>query len=218
MTRIPHPSRIQERPLLTRRGGRGRGIRGFSAVDVLLAAALLGMIVTAMVGALIFGEESARVAGARGRAIGIAEEGLGATRNIRDHSFGNMINGTYGLVVSGGVWTFSGSSDSTDIFTRMITIADSTVSASFKLVTSTVTWQQTLQRTGTIELKTEMTNWRSSSGAPASCLTYCQSIGAYQSGVCRTSSAVCTANSEVNESGGDGFCTAGPLDTCCCKL
>jgi Tfp pilus assembly protein PilV len=193
-------------------------IGGFSAVDILLAAALLGMIVTAMVGALIFGEESTRVAGARGRAVGIAEGGLEATRNIRDHSFGNLINGTYGLVIAGGVWTFSGSSDLTDIFTRSVTISDSTVSASFKLVSSSVTWQQTLQRTGAVELKTEITNWRSSSGTPTSCVTYCQSFGTYQSGVCRASPAACTANSEVNESGGDAFCTAGVLDTCCCKL
>ncbi len=187
---------------------------GFSAVDVLLAAALLGLLVMAMIGSLIFGEQSSQVSGARGRAILVAEEGLEAVRNIRDNSFGNMINGTYGLAVSGGVWTFSGSSDLTDIFTRAITIADSTVSASFKLVTALVTWQQTAQRPGSVELKTEMTNWRSSSGAPTSCVTYCQSLGTYASGVCRATTCL---GGETHEAGGDVFCIAGPLNTCCCN-
>lgn len=192
--------------------------KGFAVVEVLLAAVIFGLLVMAMVGSLVFGEQSTQVAGARGRAILIAEEGLEATRNIRDHAFINMVNGTYGLAVSGGVWTFSGSGDLTDVFTRSITIADSTVSAIFKLVTSTVTWQQTPSRTGTVELKTEITNWRASAGAPSSCLTYCQSFGTYTLGVCRTSPAQCTSHSETHEAGGDGFCTASGLNTCCCKL
>lgn len=192
--------------------------KGFSAVDILLAAALFSLLVVAMVGALIFGEQSTQVSGARGRAILVAEEGLAAVDNIRDQSFGNMVNGTYGLAVSGGVWAFSGSSDTTDIFSRSITIADSTVSASFKLVTAAVTWQQTAQRIGTVELSTEVTNWRGSSAPPTSCVTFCQSFGTYQSGVCRTGPAQCSAHGETHESGGDSWCTAGVNTTCCCKL
>ncbi len=188
--------------------------RGFSAIDVLLGAALFGMLVMGMIGALIFGAQSSQTSGSRGRAIFLAEEGLEAVRNIRDHSFGNMANGTYGLAVSGGVWTFSGSSDTTDNFTRSLTIADSTVSASFKLVTSSVTWQQTAQRSGVVELKTEMTNWRSSSAPPSSCVTYCQSLSTYSSGVCRTDTC---PGGETHEAGGDTFCVAGPLNTCCCN-
>ena len=192
--------------------------KGFSAVDILLSVALFGLLVTGLIGALIFGEQSSQVAGFRGRAVLVAEEGLEAVRNIRDHSFGNMVNGTYGLAASAGVWTFSGSFDVTDIFTRSTTIADSTVSASFKLVTATVTWQQTPQRAGSVVLSTEMTNWRSSSPPPSSCVTYCQSIGTYQNGVCRSSPVACTSQGEIHESGGDGFCTAGINTTCCCKL
>lgn len=188
--------------------------KGFAVVEVLLAAVIFGLLVMAMVGALVFGEESTQVAGARGRAILVADEGLEATRNVRDNNFVNLVNGTYGLAVSGGIWTFSGSSDLTDIFTRSIAIADSTVSASFKLVTATVTWQQTPSRTGTVELKTEMTNWRASSGSPTSCLTYCQSLGTYVSGVCRAGACL---GGETHESGGDSFCTVGVLDTCCCN-
>ncbi len=191
---------------------------GFSAVDVLLAAALFSLLVVAMIGPLIFGEQSTQISGARGRAILIAEEGLAALGNIRDNSFGNVVNGTYGLAAVGGVWTFSGSSDTTDIFSRSIIVSDSTVSAGFKLVTAAVTWQQTPQRTGTVELSTEITNWRGSSPAPTSCLTFCQSFGTYQNGVCRTGPAQCTAHGEVHESGGDSFCTVGVNTTCCCKL
>lgn len=189
---------------------------GFSVVEVLLAAGLLGLIVTAMIGALIIGQQSTAIAGARGRAVLFANEGVEAVRNIRDAAFSSMANGTYGLAVVGGQWAFLGTSDSTDIFTRQITIADSTVSASFKLVTATVTWSQTAQRTGSVAIVTELTNWQASAPAPSSCSAYCVSLGIYSNGICRQSAAQCTNNGETYVAGGDAFCTGGGSPRCCC--
>jgi prepilin-type N-terminal cleavage/methylation domain-containing protein len=131
---------------------------GFSLIEVLLAVALFGLILTGFVGAFIYGQQSTALAGARSRAVFLAEEGLEAVRNIRDEDFVNLIDGTYGLAISGNQWNFSGNSDTSDIFTREIEIA--TIDDDRKLVISKISWQQNLQRLGEISLQTYLTNWQ----------------------------------------------------------
>lgn len=194
---------------------------GFSLVEVLLSVTILGLIVTALVGAFIFGRESTAISGQRARAIFLAEEGLEAARNIRDAGFGNLTTGTHGLAISGSQWNFSGSSDTTDIYTRQTTIASA--GSNRQQVTTTVTWQQNPQRTGQVQVVTYLTNWKASSGGgapPSSCASYCQSVG-YSTGTCRENTVQCTINSETYESLGDSICVAGfpgdpSQDTCCC--
>lgn len=132
--------------------------RGFSLVEVLLAVSIFALLITGIAGALIFGQDSTRIFGETARATFLAEEGLEATRNIRDDKFTNLTDGTFGLVISGGVWTFSGSSDTTGIFTRSIAI--STIDTKRKRVVSTVTWQQNQQRPGSVVLTTNLDKWR----------------------------------------------------------
>jgi prepilin-type N-terminal cleavage/methylation domain-containing protein len=131
--------------------------KGFSLVEVLLASSIFAIIVTALVGAYLYGIESTAVSGNRARAVLIAEEGLEAVRNIRDNDFEDLVVGTYGIEVLGGEWDFYGSSDDTDIFTRKVSIG--TISDDQKLITSTVTWQQNLQRTGTVSVIGYLNNW-----------------------------------------------------------
>lgn len=137
--------------------------KGFSTIEVLLASSILILIVTAFMGAYIYGSESTAIAGQRGRAAFLAEEGLEASRNIRDVLFNNLSPGTKGLAISSNKWVFSGSSDITDIFTRAIQI--SPVGTNRNMVTSTVTWQQNPQRTGSASLVTYLTNWRRNNGS-----------------------------------------------------
>ena len=132
--------------------------KGFSLVEVLLAVSLFIFIITALVGAVIYGQESAAVSGARFRAELLAEEGLEASRNIRDNNFADLTNGDHGLAISENSWTFSGTSDTADIFNRRITI--SSVDADRKQITSTVAWRQTPQRSGSVSLTSYLTNWR----------------------------------------------------------
>lgn len=132
-------------------------ISGFSVVEVLLAGALLALIVTAFAGAIIYGQESTAVAGGVARASFLAQEGIEAVRNIRDESFDNLVDGSYGLAVSNHKWVFSGNSDETNGFVRQINI--STVNANEKLITSTITWQKTAQRAGSLTLTTYLANW-----------------------------------------------------------
>jgi Tfp pilus assembly protein PilV len=97
--------------------------KGFSIVEVVLSAALFLLIAIALANILIYGEQSSASAGTRARAVFLAEEGLEAVRNIRDASFSNLTDGNHGLAISSGQWVFSGTSDTTDIFTRVINIA-----------------------------------------------------------------------------------------------
>ena len=188
--------------------------RGFSLVEILLAVAVFVSIATALVTTLIYGQESTALAGARARAVFLAEEGLEATRNIRDANFTNLTNGTHGLAISSNQWNFAGSSDVADIFTRQIVI--SAVDADRKQAISTVTWQQNAQRTGEVSLISYLTNWQASTGAAPTCSATCVSLG-YASGTCRANATQCTNNSEIYESSGDSECTGGGgADTCCC--
>src|SRR6266545_1206197 len=129
---------------------------GFSAVEVLLAATIFGFLVTALVGAVVYGRSSTAIAGDRARAALLADEGIEAVRNIRDAAYGNLVNGTYGLAQSGGQWVLSGSSDTTDVFTRPITISDA--GSNRKNITSTITWTST-GGTRQVSATARLTNW-----------------------------------------------------------
>ena len=187
--------------------------KGFSLVEVLLAVAVFGLMVTGLAGGLIYGQQSTALAGQRARAVILADEGLEAIRNIRDENFSNLTDGTYGLTTAGNQWNLSGTSDITDIFTRQIVI--SAVDANRKQLTSTISWQQNPQRAGQIQLVTYLTNWRATVTVPATCSEYAVGQG-YSGGTCRQNIQQCTNNSETYLLGGDVFCTGGPnADTCC---
>jgi len=131
---------------------------GFSLVEVLLSIVIFAMLVGTFISSLIYSQESERLAGDRARATFLAQEGMEAIRNIRDENFSNLTNGDHGLAVSGNVWTFSGTSDTTDIFTRAINISD--IDVNTKLITSNVTWKQNEQRDGLVTLTSRLTNWQ----------------------------------------------------------
>lgn len=131
--------------------------RGFSLIEAILASAVFMLLVTALVGAYLYGQESTAIAGNRNRAVMLAEEGLEAVRNIRDAGFSNLTDGAYGLTAAGNRWNLSGLSDATDIFARQIII--SSVDTRRKSVTSTITWQQNPQRSGTVSIVSKLTNW-----------------------------------------------------------
>lgn len=131
---------------------------GFSLVEVILSNALFVLLVTALAGAYLYGQEATALAGNRARAVMIAEEGLEAVRNIRDPAYTNLTDGAYGLVVdSNNEWSLSGSSDVTDIFKRQVVI--STIDPTRKAVKVSVSWQQNPQRSGSVSLETRLTDW-----------------------------------------------------------
>jgi len=131
--------------------------KGFSIIEIVLAVSIFGLIITAFLGTYLYGQESSVLAGNRSRAVFLASEGLEAVQNIRDEDFNNLADGTYGIATSTNEWAFLGSSDNTDIFTRQIDIE--TIDSDRKLITSTITWQQNLQRQGSVSIVGYLNNW-----------------------------------------------------------
>ena len=191
--------------------------RGFSLVEVILAGAVFILLVTAFIGAYLYGQESTAFAGNKARAAMLAQEGLEAVRNIRDAGYVNLTDGTFGLTTTGNQWNLAGSSDTTDIFIRQMTI--SSVDAKRKNVVATVTWQQHPQRAGSVQLTTYLTNWIAQAGLGAStCLIFCTSNG-YTNAACRPIATTCQAHGEVHEPLGDPICVVTSPGTalCCCQ-
>jgi len=193
--------------------------RGFSLVEVMLAVAIFSLIVSVFVGALIYAQQSVASFGGRTKAAFLAEEGLEAARNIRDAGFSNLTDGTYGLAISGGQWVFSGSSDTTDNFTRAITI--STIDPERKQVSSNVFWQENPQRTGSVTLITYLNNWAAvaASDYDTRCALCCKarqySEGTYYSGgICRKNQNYCQDNGEIKVGNCSKNC---PPHVCCCR-
>ncbi len=131
---------------------------GFTLIKALLSIALFAILATVFISSLIYGQDSERLAGDRARATFLAEEGLEAARNMRDADLANLTAGNHGLAVSGNSWNFSGTSDTTDIFTRQIVVADT--DAKTKTITANVSWQQNAQRNDTVTLTSRLTDWK----------------------------------------------------------
>lgn len=123
---------------------------------MLLASTVFAMLVAALAGAMIYGRASTAASGDRNRALALADEGIEATRNIRDASFGNLTDGTFGVVQSGNQWQLSGGSDTNGIYTRQVAIASN--GATRKTVASTVSWGESGQ-TRQVTTSSQLTNW-----------------------------------------------------------
>jgi len=138
--------------------------QGFSVVEALLAGSLFILIVSAFIGAVIYGEESTATAGNAARGAGITEEGLEAARNIRDGGFANLTAGNHGLAVSGGQWIFSGTSDVVNIFTREINVALNSLGSGSRSITASSAWTATPTRNVSTSIFSYLTNWRGCRG------------------------------------------------------
>lgn len=130
--------------------------KGFSLVEAILSVSLFALLVTALVGVWIYGEEATQLSGGRVRAAFVAEEGLEALRNLRDQNFSNLTVGTHGASHA-TTWSLSGSSDTALGYTRALSISANTFTS--RIATSTVTWQQKPGRFGVVDATTVFTNW-----------------------------------------------------------
>lgn len=135
---------------------------GQSLVELLLAVGVF-MISVATIGVLVLDAYvSSRQGVERTQAVLLAREGLEATRSIRDADFDNLTAGTHGIALSGGHWTFSGTSDIQDRFTRQIIITD--IDADTRRVQSKVSWQISEVRRGSVVLIGYLTDWSQTQG------------------------------------------------------
>ncbi len=132
---------------------------GFSVVELLLAATIFGLLSTGLIGAIVYGRAASDSSTDHNRATSLAEEGIDAARNIANGAYANLTVGSHGIVQASGMWTFSGTSDTSGIYTRVVTVASAGTNR--QLVTSTVTWPMPGGTTGTVTLSARIANWES---------------------------------------------------------
>lgn len=134
--------------------------KGISVVEALLAAALFGLVVTALAGTFLYGETNSFNSGNRTKAVLLAEEGIDAVRNIKEEDFNTLdglADGTYYLSTSSGSWILGGGSDAIDIFSREIELES--IDADTIEVTSRVSWTDLNNRDSLVSLVTRLTNF-----------------------------------------------------------
>jgi hypothetical protein len=149
--------------------------RGFSLVEAILASAVFVLLVTALVGTYLYGEEATQLAGNRARAALLAQEALEAIGNIRDFAWNELLFSQSAVSVSGSEWILDGegSSETIDNFIRSIAFSNPCRDDNDVIVpcpgsysdvhtlkaSSTVSWQQNPQRSGLVTLVTYLSNW-----------------------------------------------------------
>ncbi len=151
---------------------------GFSLVEIILAVALFGLFVTALVGLLMNSYGSNFQAEEKDKATLAAQQGLEAVWSIRRQAWNLLENGNHGLSNANGYWEFLNNSDLLeDKYTRTITIADACRNISgnivdcseggavidlySKKVTSKVTYPAITGINSEVELISYLTTWQS---------------------------------------------------------
>ena len=130
---------------------------GSSLIELIMAITIFSIVVFTLITAIVYGLESISLSGDRNRATLLAEEGIEASRNIRDEDFSNLSSGIYGLNIISGEWAYAGTSDTTGKFTREVELNE--LSPNIYEVVSRVSWDQTFLRGGEVALVSRLTNW-----------------------------------------------------------
>lgn len=134
---------------------------GQSLVEVLLAVAIFALLMGAVIASFNDIFVSEYLTGHRTEALRMAEEGLEASRAIRDRDFQELVAGSYGVVLSGNQWAFFGANDTRGIFTRTVEISEP--DAETRYVTSTVSWSDGgVARS--VSLRSTITDWQAGGG------------------------------------------------------
>jgi len=101
-----------------------KSTKGFSLLELTLAIALFMIFVAGLgataIGGHLTGLENAKMA----KANALIMESWEAVMAIRNNNWSDLANGTHGLSALSGYWEFSGMSDLSDGFTRVITVGD----------------------------------------------------------------------------------------------
>lgn len=136
---------------------------GLSLVGVLVALGIFVLNFTAIGLLVLDASVASRHGGERTQATLLASEGMEAVRSMAEDDFDNVSVGTHGIVISGGVWIFSGTEDLQDQFTRSVIVTDLGVDT--KKIESTVVWNTTKARQTSVSLVGYITDWRQTNGA-----------------------------------------------------
>jgi hypothetical protein len=128
-------------------------------LEVLLGITVFSLFMLAVGLVLIAGQENTIVGADRMRASYLGQMGLDAARSIRDASYSSLATGTHGFSQSPtGKWQFSGTQS---VMTGGYIASVSVSSAGTGIfLASQVRWKHGYNRSGSLVLRTELTNWR----------------------------------------------------------
>jgi len=135
--------------------------KGQSLVELVIAIGIFVIVISSLA-FLIFNSYTAGfLASEITKANFLAEEGLEATRSIRDNNWQDLTNGDHGLDNSSGNWQFSGQPEIINgKFTRVIIVEEIDSDPDRKKITSQITWQLTEARPQEVKLVTYLTDWQ----------------------------------------------------------
>ncbi|MBI2049369.1 hypothetical protein HYT32_00435 [Candidatus Roizmanbacteria bacterium] len=156
--------------------------KGFSILEVILAAAIFMLFATGAAGVIVRGFSTNRLGVEETIATQFASEGIEAVRSIKNQSYASLVNSTgTGVDRISNVWAFGGANDTlahnaSDNYTRIIKVEDvqrdalppcgnivssgGTLDPDTKKITSTVTWNFAANRNQEIELTTYLSDWK----------------------------------------------------------
>lgn len=153
--------------------------KGFSVIEVVLAAALFMLFSTSAVGVVLQGFNANRLGAEETIANQFAAEGIEAVKSIKNQAYSNLVNSTgIGVTRISNVWAFSGTNNilthnSTDNYTRVIKVesvnrdgsgnivaSGGTLDPDTKKITSTVSWNFNSARPESVVLSSYLSDWR----------------------------------------------------------
>ena len=128
-------------------------------VEIIMAIAIMTVGITFSVSILMIVEKGSIESTSEMQAVFYAEEGIQAVISISDRSGTAVAVGTYGLAVqaSPAEWILSGTSDTLNGMTRVVTV--STYDTDTKKVDVLVTWKPAPNRTATVDEQVLVTDW-----------------------------------------------------------
>lgn len=147
--------------------------KGVSIVEILVVVAVLGSTLASLLGLANFSLGASVLSRQTSQAAALAQEGMEVVRSIRDNAGWNQVtNGSHGLSANDAGWSFLGTADNIDIFSRTVLIEDVQRDAEDNIVSSggtndlntkkatvTVSWQEK-GRSREVKLSAYLTNWK----------------------------------------------------------
>lgn len=149
-------------------------VSGFSLIELLLAGALFSLFVIGVAEVLLRSLETDRLGEETTIATQYASEGLEALRSLRAKNFDDLVEtAATGLAEEDGRWVLSGTEDTWEKYTRVVSIAPvfrdenghidergGTIDPDTRKVVVTVSFRVAPRRSNSVVLETFLTRWK----------------------------------------------------------
>jgi len=166
--------------------------KAFSLIEILVAIVIFTIFATGIFTLGISNMERSSKTQTNNEALSYAQEGLEATRNMRDRDFLLLATGSFGLDFSNDTWSFITAPETIDnYYQRTITVEDvyrdssgdiadtGTVDHEIRKVTSEVTWNWKNITSKSVSLVTYLTDWRGNDWIRTTCAEFLNGIFTY---------------------------------------